>query len=570
MRALLRPLLPTLLAFSLALSAAEVTNPDALTISTTDYAGDEVLNNVDFVNPYGVFLGSSVLFGLGYAGYRGYQAVRGCARSYADLRPSASAPSRRRLPPFVLILGLAGASAAGAHIPVGTVQTTFDLSQGHLLDLPKEPGPTVIEFSYRVECDPDADYRAVTAHVIQDGVVREVNLYEYTDRTSITLGENTGPASAPRLIVDENAQCHLRALSTTVKAVPLRRNVNKTLAEDAEALAYLQARYTPFVVNRPDQMKNARTDQPIAVSMAIQPGSRAGTSRLVFTQTWTDEDSKTNAAQVASQMARYGRTTDVEWSWEMEVDDATLQEVPGSSAGFQSGFAFLAFQSGLGHARWKFDGAFLPGSRTPVLYNIARHNVFSDHSKNFQGGLVGYQILPATTLQNPSAREADTIPARPWILQVSRDELKREGKLAHDIDEYLYVKVRASEAPARLGLFHQVRGKVVLEDNGATSELRAEGTLDRLGEDLFGRESYLAIPLGTDAEEARRALARLGNDLHGTFGFESVGHPEFTLLPEETRFYRLKVVNNRAQFEDVTRFFQRVPDTSGAGTQYRF
>ncbi len=64
--------------------------------------------------------------------------------------------------------------------------------------------------------------------------------------------------------------------------------------------------------------ENARTDVPMLAYHASTPNAD-GTRTIEYTVIWSNEDGGTNSPAL---MARWGRTTDIEWIYRVRVDAA--------------------------------------------------------------------------------------------------------------------------------------------------------------------------------------------------------------------------------------------------------
>jgi hypothetical protein len=61
------------------------------------------------------------------------------------------------------------------------------------------------------------------------------------------------------------------------------------------------------------------TDTPLLGWHSRRPATRPGHERLEYTVLWSGEDGGTDPS---ASMARWGRTTDIEWVYNLEVDAA--------------------------------------------------------------------------------------------------------------------------------------------------------------------------------------------------------------------------------------------------------
>ena len=106
-----------------------------------------------------------------------------------------------------------------------------------------------------------------------------------------------------------------------------------------------------------------------------------------------------------------------------------------------------------------------------------------------------------------------------------------------DVDEDVF----ADELPCNVEGTRKSGAVKMKVDFGKGNVVQAEGTLDRLGEDMWGKQSYVAVPIG------HAALKDLGDKARGEVSFE--GRAEFVF--DALRFYRY----SGAAFEDVSKLF---------------
>ena len=118
----------------------------------------------------------------------------------------------------------------------------------------------------------------------------------------------------------------------------------------------------------------------------------------------------------------------------------------------------------------------------------------------------------------------------PWMFEVSDQELTRERKLTSSSLDYLYVLVEGS-------LTRGAFAAVLDFSSGESFKSGAgEGDVDRLGEDMWWRQSLTAIPIGRDKIDQI-----LEGRLHGGLRFirtSTLRKPDLGL--SQIKFYRLK------------------------------
>ena len=86
--------------------------------------------------------------------------------------------------------------------------------------------------------------------------------------------------------------------------------------------AYVAARYAPVLYGRNlaglgGPLENNHTDTPLLGWHQVLPAARPGHSVIEYSVMWSNEDGGTNTPFL---MAQWGRTTDIEWVYRVEVD----------------------------------------------------------------------------------------------------------------------------------------------------------------------------------------------------------------------------------------------------------
>lgn len=210
--------------------------------------------------------------------------------------------------------------------------------------------------------------------------------------------------------------------------------------------AYLALKYAPIVYGRDlpelgDANQNARTDTPLLAWHEAGTTSVPGERRFTYSVIWSNEDGGTNSPAL---MARWGRTTDIEWIYAVTVD-AQGRRVPGSDVYQAPNHATLQFKG-----RYEGDHAML---ETCTSNNNMCDVV--DNSMRFFPSVLG-------TLPAGKAREY-VMDQNPWSYLVMAKELIREGKVEPPSDQtaftpevsdqrnYLYAVVEKQTSDANTG-----------------------------------------------------------------------------------------------------------------------
>lgn len=181
--------------------------------------------------------------------------------------------------------------------------------------------------------------------------------------------------------------------------------------------------------------QNAVTDTPLLAWHEIGLAA-TGNRVLEYSVVWSNEDGGTNSPAL---MARWGRTTDIEWVYRVELDGAD-NPVPGT-----------AFYQGPDHVALPFDGTF--EGNHPLLQTCTSNNMVCDD-------LVGaaMRFFLATDATRPSHRAREVLMDQaPWTYPVMAAEMVREGRVEApsspatpqlgDQRSYLYVEVDKDTLP---------------------------------------------------------------------------------------------------------------------------
>jgi hypothetical protein len=227
---------------------------------------------------------------------------------------------------------------------------------------------------------------------------------------------------------------------------------------------YAAARYSPVLYGRNvaglgGRFQNNRTDTPLIAWHRILPAAAPGHSMIEYTVLWSNEDGGTNTPAL---MAQWGRTTDIEWIYRVEVNAKGVR-VPGTGVFQSAGHGTQTF-------RGRYDGTH------PVLQTCTGNNnvcdskalrTLKERPDPMRFALSTRGVLPA---DQPREHEMDT---HPWTYQVMAREMLREHKIESPSDpaslsvgdqrSYLYVAVTHSTTPAGsaggVGLALEVRLK---------------------------------------------------------------------------------------------------------------
>jgi hypothetical protein len=174
----------------------------------------------------------------------------------------------------------------------------------------------------------------------------------------------------------------------------------------------LVARHAPILYGRdlpeiPGRYENARTDVPM---LAYHASSTAnGQTTIEYTTIWSNEDGGTNTPAL---MARWGRTTDIEWIYRVTLDDR--------------GRVVSAVYHGPNHETLPFTGA--RDGDHPILQTATSNNNLLQVTDERLVRNLRFFLDTRRTLPAGRAREA-AMDAEPWTYQVMAREIVREGRV---------------------------------------------------------------------------------------------------------------------------------------------
>jgi hypothetical protein len=216
------------------------------------------------------------------------------------------------------------------------------------------------------------------------------------------------------------------------------RDVRVSVAAPGSA-EHLARRYAPVLLGRTlpelgSVFQNATTDTPLLAWHEVQVSPVPGLRRINYSIVWSNEDGGTDSPAL---MARWGRTTDIEWVYAIDVDAAGNQVGP-------------AFYQGPNHQTLPFTGKY-EGTH-PVLQTCTVNNTVCDQGT----GPMRFFLAADQTRPERRAREY-LMDTNPWAYPVMAEELEREGKIETPSDPatpavgdqrtYLYLEVDKDTTP---------------------------------------------------------------------------------------------------------------------------
>ena len=381
-------------------------------------------------------------------------------------------------------------------------------------DTPNLSQELSLKLHYQVDCSSDTDaFPGIIGEIkLKDRKLR-FNLFKYVTDTEINVNvsDQLDVTNLP-ITYYPSSNCTLTSL--TPELTPL---------QGSDSLQSLALKYSPLLVIRQDQYEAIDRDTPMGLTYSIVPlNPEEGSFTLVYTLFFSNETVHgLLSTSKAASLGEYGRRTDIEWLYAIDLDKNGNPIGRHPEGRYQSGFIGT-----FGHSTHHFKGEFVANSAHPILYDFAAHNVFKDRPKAKVQRLnpIAFHLVPRENIQAPAARE-NWMWQHPWTFKVNDLELSRDKMLSHPSNEYLYVLLHGKMTLGEINVDAKVDGKIIPAGEG-------KDQLKALGQNLWHEESYSAIHLGANID-----------DLHG----------EVLMMP------------NKATTElDAPRFFKLVPnDQSG-------
>lgn len=209
-----------------------------------------------------------------------------------------------------------------------------------------------------------------------------------------------------------------------------------TLARPSDRVA----QYAPILYGRnlpeiPGRFENNHTDTPL-LAYHTSTKDAAGRTTIEYSVIWSNEDEGTDAPAL---MARWGRTTDIEWIYRVTFD--------------RRGRKLAEVYQAPNHAILPFTGAH--EHHHPLLRTATGNNNTVPVTRAAAASRYRFPLDASQTLPAGRAREA-MMDANPWTYQVMAKEMAREGKVetsaspdtpaVSDQRDYLFAEVKKATA----------------------------------------------------------------------------------------------------------------------------
>ena len=281
---------------------------------------------------------------------------------------------------------------------------------------------------------------------------------------------------------EHNLRVEFNRKQSAAKAAGVKIGGAKITTIDRNHPEFQALARAPIIYARPDTVGKF-SDIPL---LAYYESERAGASdRFTYTVIFSNEDGGT---QTTALMARWGRTTDIEWVCEARIG--------------AEGEAKTIFQ-GANHQNTQFAGKL--EADHPLMFDATVNNNFSDHGQSE----MRFAPRPLPFDARTASRE-EMMDRHPWTYQVMADEMIREGKITeerkpgqaiNDLRNYVYFDIRSNQTGAALSVAVKLKGDPVWR---ASDWGIANYRIDRSG----NFRTTALLPKRARLEEIERVVAR--------------------------------------------------------------
>jgi hypothetical protein len=245
-------------------------------------------------------------------------------------------------------------------------------------------------------------------------------------------------AGEHRLVIERNNRWSAPDAPLEVQKIAVR----SISAADPD---YAAVAHAPILYARADTVGHF-SDVPLLAWYEVFPDG--GGEEIQYSYVFSNEDAGTPPAAL---MARWGRTTDIEYAYRVWLDrEGKIQRE--------------TFQ-GFSHQNTSFRGH--KGGEHPYILVATPNNVFADTGASE----MQYHLLPVRADLSQHSRE-ELMDRFPWTYQIMAEELKREDKLrpfgewtlatVSDPRNYLYFELNSRNENAGLNVWVKVKGSARL------------------------------------------------------------------------------------------------------------
>lgn len=218
----------------------------------------------------------------------------------------------------------------------------------------------------------------------------------------------------------------------------------------------LAIKYAPMIYARPETIGKFSDIPLLSYYEIFKTGD---VTKVIYTTIFSNEDGGTPTAAL---MARWGRLTDIEWVYEVDIKDGNIVN--------------QIFQ-GANHVTTNFRGKTFFGDH-PVMYNATVNNNFADTGCSTMRTM----LLPIKADLSNGSRET-VMDASPFTYQIMADEAVREGRIdptnmdinrIDNLQNYRYVEVFSDNQDAAVYIELETTDGKVSRSDLDEHRLRAE------------------------------------------------------------------------------------------------
>ncbi|MDQ3041339.1 MAG: hypothetical protein M3R11_03050, partial [Acidobacteriota bacterium] len=242
--------------------------------------------------------------------------------------------------------------------------------------------------------------------------------------------------------------------------------------------------HAPFIYARPDTIDKF-SDIPLVTYYEIFPLD-ASRFKIRYTTIFTNEDGGTRTAAL---MARWGRATDIEWIYEIEIKDgAVVSEI----------------YQGANHETKNFSGRKL--GNHPLIFNQTINNNFSD------AGCSELRFAPFPFRADLSKKSRETVmDENAWTYRIMAEELVREGRInaarldantIADPRDYLYAEIYTELQNAAIAVEAETSGGARVSSDDGNESLRVN------------RSGYVRVALRLPSDISKKSPLALAVRCH--------------------------------------------------------
>jgi hypothetical protein len=244
--------------------------------------------------------------------------------------------------------------------------------------------------------------------------------------------------------------------------------------------------------------QNAFTDTPLVAWHEDVTAAVPGHRLLTYSYIWSNEDGGTSTPQL---MARWGRTTDIEWIYQVEID-ARGHRVPGT-----------AVIQAPNHVTQPFGGRY-EGDH-PLMQTCTLNNNICDKVDD----PMRFFLSTAESLDAGTEAREQVMDRNPWTYWVAGAESRREGKVEPDPPadstgfiadprDYLYLVVRKETVNPPNGALDWVGLSIGVRLTGDAALYRSDHLFpDRSIQRDLPAATTVRLPPGTKASDIEEITA---------------------------------------------------------------